>query len=278
MTTTEANGWQTSEAGQALQAQLTDEMTLLALSRLLNKVEALEESVNAIAEAPAMLAMVTDMADEAVGSAAARGIIVEERLKTGLAMAEKLTAPENAAKLDQLLALSDQIPMMMALVGDMTDEVVARAAARGVNVEDHLKAGVTMAEKLTAPENVAKIDQLLDLADQAPDMVAMAGDMVDDVIGRMRANGIDINQRLQIALKAAERLTSPAIADALIILTDPTMINLMGKLSQSLKEGMAMPQQKIGFIALFKAIRDPDIQRGLNLLLNFGRAFGRKLS
>ncbi len=329
------NGWQSTDAGLALQQQLNDQHTLMAMTRILQKIEQLEESVNALAQAPAMVAMVTDMADEAVGGAAERGIDIETRLKAGLQMAEKLTAPATMAKFDQLLDLADQAPHLAAMVGDMADEAIGKAAARGVDVESRLKAGLTMAEKLTAPETMAKFDQLLELADQlphlaamvgdmadeaigkaamrgvdveqrlkagvgmlekltepkmmaqleqlmmfgeqAPGLVAMVGDMADEAIGKMHANGIDINERVQIGLTAAERLTSPEMADALPLLTDPNLINVLGMTGEALKEGMAMPERKVGIFGLLRELNDPDMQRGLSLLLNFGKAFGRKL-
>ncbi|MCB9008570.1 MAG: hypothetical protein H6656_14575 [Ardenticatenaceae bacterium] len=105
---------------------------MAALTRLLDRIESLEQTVNTLADlvqqGPGMAAMVGDMVDETVRSTAARGVDVEQRLQTALTLAEKLTAPAMVDKLDRLLALADEAPGMAAMVGDMVDETVRSAA------------------------------------------------------------------------------------------------------------------------------------------------------
>ena len=192
-----------------LQAKLNEPQTVAALTRLLDRIESLEQTVNTLADlvtqGPGMAAMVGDMVDETVRSAAARGVDVEQRLQTALTLAEKLTAPAMVDKLDRLLALADEAPGMAAMVGDMVDETVRSAAARGVDIEARLRAGLAIAEKLTAPDMVAKLDQLLAFANEAPGLVAMVGDMVDET-----AVTLDLESRLKMGLQIAEKATQPA--------------------------------------------------------------------
>ncbi|MEZ4513400.1 MAG: DUF1641 domain-containing protein [Chloroflexota bacterium] len=221
----------------SLQARLNEPQTAAAINRLLDRIETLEQTVgrlaDALEQAPGMVAMMGDMADETVRQAAARGVNVEERLKTALALADRLTAEETAVKLNNLLDLTDQLPGTLAMMGDMMDETVRRAASSGIDIEARLRAGLTMAEKLTAPEMTAKLDQLLALADQAPGMVAMMGDMVDETVRRAASSGIDIEARLRAGLTMAEKLTAPemmAKLDQLLALADqaPGMVAMMG--------------------------------------------------
>ena len=252
-----------------LQARLNEPQTAAALNRLLDRIETLEQTVGRLADvleqAPGMVAMVGDMADETVRQAAARGVNVEERLKTALALAERLTAEETAVKLNQLLDLADQLPGTLAMMGDMMDETVRRAASNGVDIEARLRAGLTMAEKLTAPEMVAKLDQLLAMADQAPGMVAMMGDMVDETVRRAASNGVDIEARLRAGLTMAEKLTAP---------------EMMAKLDQLL----AMADQAPGMIAMMGDIVDESIRRagesGINIeaMVRQGARAGAKFS
>ncbi|MCA9988377.1 MAG: hypothetical protein KDE59_28915, partial [Anaerolineales bacterium] len=207
------NGWPDTPAGHGLQQRLHDERTLLALTRLLDRIDSLEKTVDtltqAIEQAPSMAAMVGDIVDEGYRSAAAQGIDVEVRLRTALQLADRLTAPEMVARLDQLLALANQAPGMAAMVGDIVDEGYRSAAAQGIDVEARLRTALALADKLTAPEMVARMDQLLALADQAPGMAAMVGDIVDESYRTAAAKGIDIEERLREALGLAERLTAP---------------------------------------------------------------------
>ncbi|RMG83136.1 MAG: hypothetical protein D6714_10270, partial [Bacteroidetes bacterium] len=88
----ETNGktmtWQESPAGKQMMATFSQEKTLLALEKLLQKVDTLEKAVGdlskAMAQGPGLVAMVGDMVDEEVRQADARGVNVDERLRNTL--------------------------------------------------------------------------------------------------------------------------------------------------------------------------------------------------
>lgn len=252
-----------------LQARLNEPQTAAALNRLLDRIDTLEQTVSRLADmleqAPGMVAMAGDMVDETVRQAAAHGVDVEERLKTALALAERLTARETAVKLNQLLDLTDQLPGTLAMMGDMMDETVRRAASNGIDLEARLHAGLEVAEKLTAPPTIQKMDQLLALADEAPGLVAMMGDMVDETIRRAASNGVDIETRLHTGLAMAEKLTAPEMA---------------GKLDQLL----ALADQAPGIAAMLGDIIDESYRRaadsGINLeaMMRQGARAGAKFS
>ncbi|MCO5191312.1 MAG: DUF1641 domain-containing protein [Anaerolineae bacterium] len=273
------NGHQTGQA--ALQARLNDPHTVEVLTRLLDRIDTLEQTVDRMAtlmqQGPGMLSMATDIADEQILDARSRGIDIDERLRTALELAEKLTAPEMVARIDSLIALADQAPGMAAMVADIADETVRQAAANGIDIEARLRAGLEIAEKLTAPEMVANLNQFMALAESAPGMVAMLGDIADDTIRQLAAYGIDVNERITVSLVAAERLTSPEASTALMTLLDPDLVGIVGDAGGAFKDSLSMPSQKIGLFGLMRSLSDPDIQRSLNIALNFGRAFGRKL-
>ena len=208
---------------------------------------------------------------------------VEQRLQTALTLAEKLTAPAMVDKLDRLLALADEAPGMAAMVGDMVDETVRSAAARGVDIEARLRAGLAVAEKLTAPDMVAKLDQLLAFANEAPGLVAMVGDMVDET-----AVTLDLESRLKMGLQIAEKATQPAnlaqlgemfevLLEAESGMLSPDAVRTLGSMAQSMVAAKADPRPKVGLLALLRSLNDPDIQNALGFLLNFGKRFGRSL-
>ncbi|MFZ1398007.1 MAG: DUF1641 domain-containing protein [Candidatus Promineifilaceae bacterium] len=270
-----------------LQAKLNEPQTVAALTRLLDRIESLEQTVNTLADlvtqGPGMAAMVGDMVDETVRSAAARGVDVEQRLQTALTLAEKLTAPAMVEKLDRLLALADEAPGLAAMVGDMVDETVRSAAARGVDIEARLRAGLAIAEKLTAPEMVAKLDQLLAFANEAPGLVAMVGDMVDET-----AVTLDLESRLKMGLQIAEKATQPGNLAQLDVMFDvlleaesgmlnPEAVRTLGSMAQSMVAAKGDPRPKVGLFALLRSLNDPDIQNALGFLLNFGKRFGRSV-
>ena len=249
--------WLTSEAGQQLQATLSQDDTLHALNRLLGRIDSLEQSVNRLSsmieQGPGMVSMVTDMADEAIQSASQQGIDVESRLKNALQLAEKLTAPETVEKIEGLLATTNQLPGLVSMGTDMIDEGIRKAAENGVDVEERLQNALVIAEKLTAPEMVQQLDQLLQLAKVAPGHIAMLVDIVDEAM----ANGL--------APQAATML-------------NPEVLATLGKAGASLTLAKSQPVVKRGPLGLLRALRDPDLQHAIGYLINFGKNFGQQLN
>ncbi len=204
-----------TQAGKALEARLNDEHVVQAMNRILDRLDVIESSLQKIHEAPGMISMVADMADDAVRTASDKGIDIDERLRSALAMAEKLTAPEMVDKIDHFIAAVDQAPGMVSMVADITDDLVRTNADRGVDIDERLRVALHIAEKLTDPAMVERIDALIAATDQAPGMVSMAVDIVDDTVRTAAENGVDINERLSSALVLAEKLTAPHVVEQL---------------------------------------------------------------
>jgi hypothetical protein len=246
--------WSDTEAGKKVQARLTETRTLKALDHLLQRIDTLEQAVDRLGDAmrqgPGLIAMVGDMADEAYRKADARGVSVDERLRVALALAERLTAPTMVSKLDGLLTLADQAPGLLAMMADMADEAYRKADAGGVNIDERLQVALQMAEKLTAPEMAAKLDSLLQLADQAPGMIAMAVDWLDENFKNASENGFDPTVLAHVAGAANTALTR-------------------ARAEHPVKSG--------GIFKIMGALRDEDRQKGMGFLLNFLKYFGQKL-
>ena len=198
-----------------LQAKLNEPQTVAALTRLLDRIESLEQTVNTLADlvtqGPGMAAMVGDMVDETVRSAAARGVDIEARLRAGLAVAEKLTAPDMVAKLDQLLAFANEAPGLVAMVGDMVDETAVT-----LDLESRLKMGLQIAEKATQPANLAQLGEMFEVLLEAesgmlsPDAVRTLGSMAQSMVAAKA------DPRPKVGLLALLRsLNDPDIQNAL---------------------------------------------------------------
>lgn len=249
--------WLESEAGQQLQATLSQEQTLHALNRLLGRIDSLEQSVHKLTtmmeQGPGMVSMFTDMADESIQSASQKGIDLESRLQNALRLAEKLTSPDMTAKLDQLLSLSDQAPGLVSMMTDMADEGIQKAGERGIDIESRIGNALAIAEKLTAPEMVSQLDQLMQVAQQAPGLVAMLVDITDELM----ANGT--------AAQAATMFNPQALAT-------------LGKAGEALSEAQKQTPPKLGLFGLLRALKDPDMQKATGFLINFGKNFGKQLT
>ncbi len=281
-----ANNHTNSNGAASLQQKLNDPHVATVLNRLLDRIDALEQTVNRLADiveqAPGYTAMVGDMVDETYRSAAARGVDLEQRLGNALHMAEKLTAPETVAKLNQLLELADQAPGFIAMIGDMADETYRSAAVRGVDIEQRLQAGLGVAERLTAPQTVNSLNQLLDLAEQAPGMAAMIGDILDETYRKALMNGIDIEQLVRRGGSAIGKIAEAANSSEFDALMNsgalaPDTLAVIGAAGKALASASQKPAEPIGLFGLLSALRDPDTQRALGFLTNVGRELGKQL-
>lgn len=116
---------------------------------------------------------------------------------------------------------------------------------------------------------------------QIPAVVATVTDIVDGVVERLAARGIDVDDRLRALLRAADHLTSPRALDALAsvlsseILAHPTT-EVIGRIGRAIvtAEHEARP---VGMWGLLGALRDPEIQRAAGFLIAMARRFGEEL-
>ncbi len=269
----ETNG----NGANALQIKLNDPQTTQTLSRLLDRIDSLEESVGRLADlieqAPAFTAMVGDVMDETHRRAAANGVDLEQRLQTALTLAEKLTAPSMVSKIEQLMLAVDQAPYFAAMVGDMVDETQRQAASNGIDLEQRLGTGLALAEKLTRPQMVEQLNGLLDMADTAPGFVAMLGDMADEAYRNALSKGVDLEALMGQGLTAAGKLS--ALLESGIL--DDGAVRMVGATGKALAQASHQPIEPAGLFGLLGALRDPDTKRALGFLLNVGSNLGKEL-
>lgn len=154
------------------------------------------------------------------------------------------------------------------------------------------------------------------LLDQAPGLVSMATDTIDNLIADAKHTGIDPDLRIRQTLALLEQLTQPAVMHALT-----TLVNNLGMIENLLNEAPAFvamavdagdelyanvkragidPErlvqtglqttqnmltmvesagaaQPIGPWGMMRALSDPDVQRAMGFLMSFARAFGQSL-
>jgi uncharacterized protein YjgD (DUF1641 family) len=245
--------WADSPAGQQLQARLAEEKTLQALDHILARLDTVEASLSKLSDVmhqgPGMVAMAADMADEAYRQADARGVNLENRLHNALVLAEQLTAPEMVEKISQLTEFTNQVPGLVAMTGDMLDEAYRRADASGVSIDERLSTALALAEKLTAPDMVGKLNDLMTLADQLPGIIAMTVDTVDEGLRQARENGLE----------------------------PETMVEWASQFGRAMREAQETPAKPIGLFGMVGALRDKDRQKAMSFSLNFLKALGKQL-
>lgn len=239
-------------AVKQLQHRLNEDRTAMAIDRLLDRIDVLEKAVSnlssIIEQGPGFLAMTTDMVDDTYSKAQANGINIEQRLSAALHLANKLTAPEMIEKLDRLIALSNQVPGLAAMSVDIVDETYHKMNSQGINLEQRLQAVLNLANQLTAPQRLEQFENLIKLADQAPGLIAMVTDILDEEV--QKANDIDV----------------------------PALLNLAKQLSTAVSKSQEIPPTKVGGIfSMLRTMRDPDRQRAIGLIMNIVKAWGKEI-
>jgi hypothetical protein len=119
----------------------------------------------------------------------------------------------------------------------------------------------------------------------APGLVSMAVDIVDEQAGRLRDEGIDPAAALTNGAHAALQFASlvgPREIHALKTLLAsealaPEAVGVISAAAQALVECQGRVRQKVGPLGLLRALREPDIQRALDFLLGVARRFGAAL-
>ncbi len=298
----------------ALAARLDEPGTADALHRLLDRLDGIEHAVTAladtVAQAPHAASTAADIVDEAVRRSEARtGVAFPERTAAARALAERLTAPRTADvlgrlldRLDQveaLVALTDQLEPALSTAGDIVDETARRSEARtGVPLDERLRGLTALAETLSDPATTAtlgnllgrldRVQPLLDLADQAPGLAAMLGDMADETMRDVMNSGVDVERAVQQGLGAFVRLGELTASDEFQALLDSGVLDrqavaIVGQAGQALAatqrdcaQAAAAPQT--GLFGLLKALRDPDVKRALGFLTRFAKHFGRAVA
>lgn len=162
----------------------------------------------------------------------------------------RLNSPEMASALNRLLDRMDALeaamqqlnatvgrgPNVVAMVGDMADDAYRTAAASGVNIEERMRSALHLLTRLTEPKLIEQLEGLLTLAEQAPGLAAMAGDMVDNAYRSAANHGIDLETRTATALHLLNRLTEPQMVqqvEGLLALADqlPGFVAMAGDMA-----------------------------------------------
>lgn len=179
------------------------------------------------------------------------------------------------ARLAPLAPVLDAAPAAVAVAGDTFDEY-ARAVG---DLDDRLRAGLALIERLTEPATLRRMQALLDLVESAPDAVAMLADSFDETARAMADQGIDLAEivpsltaALTMHLKLAQDprvrslVESPELFDA--------ALGSLTSATRAVANASRAPARPLGPLALLSALRDPDVQVALGFAVDVARRFG----
>lgn len=270
------------------------------LARLDRIERSLDRLTGLLDQVPGGVAIVTDLAD----GLARQGLDFDARGRAALRLADAVSDPEVAEALvvlarraPDLLSLMEGARGLVATAGDATDAAIADLSRRGVDVDVRVRTAVRLAERVTEPRTAAIVDRLLDrLLDRAddleglfaqldalPGMLATAGDVLDTAAANLQARGVQLDvlpgRVSEIMVKVGLLLQSEAFREFLAIgPLSPQTAGAASEFGQAVLEARREPLARAGFGALWRALRDPDVQAAVGFGLSFARRFGRLLS
>jgi uncharacterized protein YjgD (DUF1641 family)/nucleotide-binding universal stress UspA family protein len=260
---------------ERLMARLNDERTVEALEKLLDHAELLAFGA------------------QALDGLVRRGEELAENLGAGVAELRTVVDAEGGSAKGAVASLP-----RMARVGAQLSEV-----AEGPGVQRLLQSGVL--EKLGEPktlealETLAKNAELIAFAVQALDGFLRRGDEVAEAMAesvgdlRAAAKGTELGTMIprlqQVAKKAMEHHTLEAITqltDAAVPVVEsgllhPSLVRTVADVgamgAASYQEAMQAPPTAMGPMALWRALKEPTVQRALGFGVALVRAFGKRL-
>lgn len=260
---------------ERLQARLADPATIDSLNRLLDRAD--------------LLAFALEAAD---GFLRRSDTVIDS-------VSESVQEVKKAAQLSDAATLLESLPKL-ARTGTELAEVTQTPAFGNV-----LHSGLL--ERLGDPRTLRLLQTLFDKLEtavfllEAVDGFLRRGDEIAEsaagLVGELRNANVDIGDLKQIAertpkiVEALGQLTEtraldrvPDLVNALQVLAksgmlDPQVVSVLGdvgrRLAGAYDEVTAAPVAPVGSFGALKALGEPEIQRGLGLLLAVARRFGR---
>ncbi|RCS54908.1 DUF1641 domain-containing protein [Bremerella cremea] len=227
-----------------------------------------------------------------------------------MTVAERLNQPETqemlhrlldrAESLDKMLEMASEVPNLVAIATDVFDSFARQAAAEGIDLQQRAADLLSIVKQVTEPRNMQalkvladhlpQIQQAAEMADELPNLVAIATDVIDEWAKNLKKDGVDLEQSLKNGLHAAlylggqiqrdelDRLGYLLRSDVLSEFSVET-VGLAGSALSSCRQGSCehpVPE-RMGLLGLLSASRDPSTQRALAFAVQFSKCFGTLL-
>lgn len=188
----------------------------------------------------------------------------------------RLAAIESAVQ--PVVRAAHDAEKLLATATDIADEKLAKLG----DVEGRLSAVSDVLERLSRPQTLASLSKLVDVAENAPGLVATATDILDQLMAEAGEQGLELSQVFDNARRLTFgllKLTSSPELRALLDsgMLDPRALASLGQLAESLvavREGGA---PRVGMLGALRALGDADVQRALGFALQVAAGFGRTL-
>ncbi|QDS94552.1 hypothetical protein FF011L_33310 [Roseimaritima multifibrata] len=204
---------------------------------------------------------------------------------------------DHAESFDRMLLVAKDLPNLVAIAVDFFDAISRKASEEGIDIEERATALVRILGQITQPENMRAMEGLVSrlprmeegsaMLDELPNLFATAVDVFDEWAGKLKAEGIELEQSVRQGLHAALYLGSQVRKEELDrigfllksdILDEHSVqtVGMAGSALSSCRRDTCEhgPAKRVGLFGLLGAIRDPNTQRALSFGLQFAKCFG----
>ena len=144
---------------------------------------------------------------------------------------------------------SKQLPGLIAMGVDTTDTLVKKVSSNGVTLDDRINHLLPLLDRLTDPKTIAQLENLLKFLDQAPGLVSMATDTLDDTMEKAIECDFELHK----------------------------MFYFFAILNASLCKAQKEDLEKVSLFGMIRGFRDPDRQEAVGFLMKAMKHFGKGL-
>lgn len=180
------------------------------------------------------------------------------------------------ARLEGVIEPIGHLPAALATAVDILDE---QAAELG-DVDARVRGTIDLLERLSRPRTLETLRQLVDVIEQAPNVVATGTDIFDELMEEAGQQGLalpnlvdDVKGLVMVLLRVAPRVHQLLESGML----DERTIRTLGSMGKAMAEANEIEPPKVGLFGAMRAMRDADIKRAVGFALRVGVGFGQTL-
>lgn len=184
----------------------------------------------------------------------------------------------------------------VGMATDAFDATARRLAARGVDVDARMRGLAGFLEAATDERVLACLGRLVEriesleaasaLANEAPRAMAALVDTFDEQVGKLAADGVEIDTVLRNGLRALLFLGQRVSTQELDVLgallrsdvLHPRAVEIVGQMGCALVSAAEAPRGSVGPFGAVSKLGDRDARRSTAFVLEFARRFGAALN
>ena len=206
-----------------------------------------------------------------------------------------------------------QAPVMLSIATDSVDEILRESKSKGISTEDRIKSGLHLLSRLSDPKINSALNGLLDTIEQAPGLISMLADTVDETIVNSNNGSVRLDDRIKAVTTVVSQLSDPATVEKLMQLMklgdqlpglmamtmdsvddfmhqhgkefidslsflDKDNLLFLKQAGDAFEEAKNEPSAPVGGIfAIMRAMKDPGRQKALGFLMNVLKNLGNKI-